>query len=46
MRMSHLPTNWLARIHVKDKYTVDDPEVAEGEGRLVLRVLCIHYIGT
>jgi len=33
--------NWLAHIHVKDKYTVDDTEVVEGEGRLVLRVLCV-----
>jgi len=33
--------NWLAHIHVKDKYTVDNTEVAEGEGRLVLSVLCV-----
>jgi len=49
--------NWLAHIHVKDKYIIDDTKLAEGEGRLVLRVLCvpdmylspclcIHYIRT
>jgi len=32
----------LARTHsCKDKYTVDDTEVAKREGRLVLRVLCV-----
>jgi len=36
--------NWLAHIHVKDKYIVDDTEVAEGEGRLVLRVLCVPHM--
>jgi len=28
--------NWLVHIHVKDKYTLDEPEVSEGEGEGVL----------
>jgi len=38
--------NWLEHIRVKDKYTLNEREVSEGEGKgvLVRRVLFIEYV--
>jgi len=39
-----LRINWLGHIRVKDKYTLDERAMSEGEGVIVRRVLFIEYV--